>query len=487
TRSELADLAKLVPPASSFVVCFRDANAFVAEVQSLVRAARPGAEAMVSLEALLNQTGLGVRERDLDLTKPIAIAASDDGGVVIVGAESPQDLADVANAPSAVSGSFVAFGMSGFEPEVGSASPIVTDLPTGQVAFRVDFDRLHEKILEARAEMQRQLMAFPGPGAEQAFAFYDGLFRRLLRGGLMDGFLELSKGEMRLALAMDMEFDAPQTDIDAAIALLGKTPVLPHEMSMVFADGMEPFQEAFDMEALLQGLPDDTGKLLFEAQKDLYRAMHGPTATRFAFDEHGMRGTMICRPSDVTAARTAATQYATKTSDALGISDVETGHQEVGEVTFDTASFKIDPTALIPDNGDPMQEDVGRKVMEMMYGDRTRVAIGSTKQDLLICVGVDDAGLDAVVEATTTDRPAPAIAAAREAVTKAKPWLLLHWDLGPLLRLVMSTVAETMPMAFPAEIAEDASAPLWMAASSAGRVQRFDLGIDVAATIAMFR
>jgi len=144
TRSVPEDMGRLVPDDAVVFARVSSPSGLEAKVKEVVRAFRPGAESMVDMDAMYGFWNL--RGRDLEPGKPAGVALrmgqTGPQPILIVPARSPQDLADICEAPAVVSGSYVGVAKKAQPSLAETCSSLGNNLPVGDVAVRVRLDRV---------------------------------------------------------------------------------------------------------------------------------------------------------------------------------------------------------------------------------------------------------------------------------------------------------------------------------------------------------
>ncbi len=491
------DVAKLVPAGTPVAVYVNNPGELLAEVRAIAKSIRPGSEAMVNVDTLLSQTPFDLRERDLDLAQPMALLVNENGPTqAIVGAPDPSDLEDD---NTATSGKHIALAMpmpGVSKPTVGTASPLVQNLPAADVTIRVDLGAFRAQIEQGEA-MFKDLMASE-PGGEAVFAVYQPIFDWAKQGGTIDVMLDLDDGDVNLATVIELSSAMPQASPGApnVAELLARIPV-GEDGAMVFAMGpaMSKMADWFDFEQLMgqmfEGNPDAPEQFTAAMQEyaraamAIYQYMDGPGAGSFAFGENGMNGVWAMSVSDPGAASAAVRDMA-RALGKLGMTgEPEYEELSIGGAAFDYVACDWDVAGFakmleMPSAGGGEMADA-TTMIKSIYGERLQGAIGQVDDLLVTSFGQSKTELEGAIATLKGGSQNHGDAArALAAVPGDEVVFFMHMDFLGLMRSMVDKMAalENLPGG-PPEI-PDGKSPMLMSAGRTGNKLRIDVRFDLA-------
>lgn len=486
------DVAKLVPADAKAVVYIAEPQRLIDELEALAAQVQPGSEGMFDLDMPLMQIQAGFRAKDLDLSKPMAIAVVDDvKQFLIVGAKDPGDVVDLATRATAVSGSHVAmsFSESLAEPSVGAASTLLDAMPRAGVSVRLDLSKMQDELASAQRMLESQ--AGMMPDGELAIAMFVPMFEYAKRGGHLDLLLGVEGGNIRAGAAFDFGGTAPANGGDFT-ELLAHVPA--SEGSVVFAGGelVGRIVDLVDLDAVTETMPAEARESylkMIQAQRDLYAKLDGVSAGAFGFGEGGMRGVYTFSSTDPATAHAEIIKYAKSWGGDLGISVVEAKQVEVDGVNFDFVVSDYDAKmfeAMAGDNsGAPF--DVAAFI-RLMYGEQIRAGAAQIGEHVVTTFGVPAEDLGAVVEVAKNGGANHA--AARRSLARmpnGQKELFMHMDIASILR-VFAQLDSAMPeLGMLPPVKPGASAPMWFGITRVGTRYRGDFEFHLGAVMSMFK
>lgn len=312
---QLAGLAALVPADSEMLVYVPSFDALLGKATSLVEQIDPSLVEDLDAEMILGQIA-GPLVDLLDLKKPMAIAATvsmEEGPAPVFVlpvtdvAEATKRFVDGGMPAPKTSDGYVLMMMGPGEPKAGG-SPLVKDIPAGDIVVRLDLATLIEKNREAvdagLAEMKKGMesgagMPIPVPGMDKMIeGMMKGVEDFVASAEAFDLTASISGSNVHLKGFFTAKEGSPLASLPVTTSTTGLAPIaasLPSDwpltvlFSMNFADAMktlEPF-----MDTVYEMYPENMRapmRKLMDAYMPLYKMMGDQHAFALDMGEQGM-------------------------------------------------------------------------------------------------------------------------------------------------------------------------------------------------------